>query len=168
MFSYKNTIFISIICITFASELLCVVCKMTDTIKHLGTVEHIEGSHIQVRIVQMSACSSCTAKAYCHSSESKEKLIDLYDADASQVKVGDEVMVYGTTSMGMRAVVLAFGVPFLILIIALFIAYSYTEKNEILSGIIAIFSVIPYYIILYLCKDKLKRNFSFTLKSINN
>ena len=110
---------------------------MTNTIKHLGTVESIEGSHVQVRIVQTSACSSCTAKAYCRSSESKEKLIDIYDANASVFKVGEEVMIYGTTSMGMRAVVLAFGVPFLILIIALFIVYSYTGGNEIRSGIIA-------------------------------
>lgn len=140
---------------------------MTDTIKHLGTVESINGSHIQVRIVQTSACSSCTAKAYCHSSESKEKLIDIYETDTSGFKVGEEVMIYGTTSMGMRAVILAFGVPFLILIIALFIAYSYTGGNEILSGIIALASVIPYYILLYFLKDKLKKNFSFTLKPIN-
>ena len=77
-------------------------------------------------------------------------------------------MIYGTTSMGMRAVVLAFGVPFLILIIALFITYSCTGGNEILSGIIALLSITPYYIILYLCKDKLKKNFLFTLKTINN
>ncbi len=140
---------------------------MTNTIKHLGTVESIEGSHVQVRIVQTSACSSCTAKAYCRSSESKEKLIDIYDANASVFKVGEEVMIYGTTSMGMRAVVLAFGVPFLILIIALFIVYSYTGGNEILSGIIALASIIPYYILLYFFKDKLKKNFSFTLKPIN-
>lgn len=141
---------------------------MTDTIKHLGTVEHIDGTHVQVRIVQTSACSSCTAKAYCRSSESKEKLIDIYDTDTSGLKTGDEVMIYGTTSMGMRAVVLAFGVPFLILIIALFIAYSCTGGNEILSGIIALLSIIPYYTVLYLCKDKLKKNFLFTLKTINN
>lgn len=141
---------------------------MTDTIKHLGTVEHIDGTHVQVRIVQTSACSSCTAKAYCHSSESKEKLIDIYDTDTSGLKTGDEVMIYGTTSMGMRAVVLAFGVPFLILIIALFITYSCTGGNEILSGIIALLSITPYYIVLYLCKDKLKKNFLFTLKTINN
>lgn len=141
---------------------------MTDTIKHLGTVEHIEGTHMQVRIVQTSACSSCTAKAYCHSSESKEKLIDIYDTDTSGFRLGEEVMIYGTTSMGMRAVVLAFGIPFLILIIALFIAYSCMEGDEVLSGMIALLSVVPYYAILYLCKDKLKKKFSFTLKTINN
>ena len=49
---------------------------MTNIIKHQGTVEHIEGTHVQVRIIQTSACSSCSAKSLCHSSESKEKLID--------------------------------------------------------------------------------------------
>jgi len=88
--------------------------------------------------------------------------------DTSGFKVGEDVMIYGTTSMGMRAVALAFGIPFLVLIIVLFIAYSCTEENEILSGMVALLSVIPYYIVLYLCKDKLKKKFSFTLKTINN
>ncbi len=141
---------------------------MTDTIKHLGTVESIEGTHIRVRIVQTSACSSCTAKSYCRSSESKEKLIDIYESDASAYHVGQSVTIYGTMSMGMRAVFLAFGVPFIILIIALFVTYSYTGGNEVLSGIAALASLIPYYIIIYFCKDKLKKKFSFTLKPINN
>lgn len=142
--------------------------NMADIIKHLGTVEHIEGAHIQVRIVQTSACSSCTAKAYCRSSESKEKLIDIYDTVIPGLKTGEEVMVYGTTSMGLSAVALSFGVPFLVLVAAMFAAYPCTGGNEVLSGLIALAAPIPYYIVLYLCRGKLKKKFSFTLKTINN
>ncbi len=138
---------------------------MTDTIKHLGTVEYMEGSYVQVRIVQKSACASCTAKVYCHSSESKEKLIDIYNADVSGLKIGDEVTIYGTTTMGMQAVWLAFGVPFIILLVVLFVSYSCTEGNEVLSGLITLAALIPYYIVLYLCRNKLKKKFSFTLKT---
>lgn len=141
---------------------------MADSIKHRGTVEHIKGSHIQVRIVQTSACSSCAAKTYCRSTESKEKLIDIYDADASDFRPGQEVMVCGTASMGLRAVVWAFGVPFVVLLAALWVAYSCTGGNEVASGVVALCALIPYYIGLHLCRGRLKKNFSFTLKSINN
>ncbi len=136
---------------------------MTDNIEHSGTVEHINGRHIQVRIVQKSACSACAAKSLCHSSESKEKIIDVYDSDAD-VRVGDEVTVYGTVSMGLQAVVLAFVVPFVVLIVALFVAYLATSGNELLSGIVAMLTVIPYYIVLYFMRGKLTRKFSFTIK----
>ncbi len=90
---------------------------MTDIIKNRGIVENIKGSHVQVRIIQTSACSACSVKGHCNASESKEKLIDVFDMKASSYRVGEEVMLYGTTSMGMQAVLLAFGVPFLVLLI---------------------------------------------------
>ncbi len=100
--------------------------KMTDIIKHRGIVENIEGSHVRVRIVQTSACSACSVKGHCNASESKEKLIDVFDMKASSYRIGEEVMIYGTTSMGMQAVLLAFGIPFLVLLITLFISMRLT------------------------------------------
>jgi sigma-E factor negative regulatory protein RseC len=136
---------------------------MTDIIKHRGIVEKVDGSHIVVRIVQTSACAACSAKGLCNASESKEKQIDVYEVNPSY-RVGEEVMVCGTTSMGMRAVVLAFGVPLLILILALGISMKVTDEDAMLSAGIALVSVIPYYIVIYLMKDKLNKTFSFTIE----
>lgn len=140
--------------------------KMTDIIKHRGIVENIDGSHIQVRIIQTSACSACSVKGHCNASESKEKLIDVYDTKASSYQKGEEVMLYGTTSMGMQAVLLAFGVPFLVLLITLFVAMRLTDGNELKSALIALLALIPYYLIIYVCRNKLSKKFSFTLEPI--
>lgn len=137
---------------------------MTNIIKHQGTVEHIEGTHVQVRIIQTSACSSCSAKSLCHSSESKEKLIDIYDADAASLVIGQEVTIYGTTSMGMRAVGLAFGIPFLILIAVLVLCYKMTLGNELVSALVALMSLIPYYIFVYTIRNRIKKTFAFKIK----
>lgn len=136
---------------------------MADIIKHRGIVEKVDGSHIVVRIVQTSACSSCSAKGLCNASESKEKQIDVYEANPSY-RIGEEVMVCGTTSMGMRAVLLAFGVPLLILVLALGVSMKLTGEDALLSSGIALVSVVPYYIGIYFCKDKLNRTFSFTIE----
>ena len=138
---------------------------MTDTIKHQGTVENIEGTHVQVRIVQTSACASCSAKSFCSSSDSKEKLIDIYGADTSLLRVGQEVVICGATSMGMRAVWLAFGVPFVVLIAVLFLLYRLTGGNEAVSALGALLMLVPYYAVLYLLKGHLKRRFSFRIET---
>lgn len=140
---------------------------MSDIIKHQGTVENINGSYLKIRIVQTSACSSCSIKGHCNASESKEKVVDVFDIQASTYKIGQSVMIYGTTSMGMQAVILAFGVPFLVLFITLFITIKWTD-NELLSAIAAMLSLLPYYLIIYLFRNKLSKKFSFTVKPINN
>ena len=140
---------------------------MADKIKHLGVVEKIDGSHVTVRIVQTSACSSCSAKGLCNASESKEKLIDVYHNQVS-CQIGEQVVVCGTTSMGMRAVLLAFGLPVLILLLALFVTMRITDGDALFSALVGLGTMVPYYLIIYVCKDKLNRTFSFTIEKHNN
>ena len=136
---------------------------MADIIKHRGIVEKIEGSHVVVRIVQTSACSACSAKGLCNASESKEKQIDVYEVNPSY-RIGEEVMLCGSTSMGMRAVLLAFGIPVLLLLAALFITMRVTDGDALLSSIVALLAVIPYYLVIYLMKNKMNKTFSFVIE----
>lgn len=138
-----------------------------NTIKHLGIVENIQGSHLSVRIVQTSACAACSAKGHCSSADSKDKIIDIIDTAASSYRVGEKVMVIGETSMGMMAVVLAFIIPFVLLIFSLFLFMALME-NELYSALLSLAILIPYYFILWLNETRLKQKFSFTIKPINN
>lgn len=141
---------------------------MNNNIKHLGIVESIDGSHVRVKILQSSACSSCSAKSHCNVSETKEKIIDIHDKESADCcSVGQQVMVCGTTSMGMKAVLLAFVLPFLILLFALFLSMELTN-DEAASALVSLCTLIPYYIIIYLLRNKISRTFSFTLETINN
>ena len=136
---------------------------MTDIIKHRGRVEKVEGSHVVVRIVQTSACSACSIKGHCNASESKEKMIDVFEVNASY-QIGEEVVLCGTTSMGMQAVLLAFGVPLLILLLTLGVTMHLTDNDALISSLVGLLSIVPYYLVIYFCKDKLKKTFSFTIE----
>ena len=136
---------------------------MTDIIKHRGRVEKVEGSHVVVRIVQTSACSACSIKGHCNASESKEKLIDVFEVNASY-QIGEEVVLLGTTSMGMQAVLLAFGVPLVILIVALGVTMHLTDGDALFSSLVGLLSIVPYYFAIHFNKDKLKKTFSFTIE----
>lgn len=138
---------------------------MANTIQHRGIVENINGSQLQVRIVQASACSGCSAKGHCGSADSKEKLVDIID-ETLLYSIGEEVIIIGETSMGMQAVLIAFILPFIILIAVLFISIHLTGGNEVFSSLISLGMLIPYYIVIWLSRKKLKKNFSFTIKPI--
>ena len=138
-----------------------------NTIKHLGIVENIQGSHLSVRIVQTSACAACSVKGHCSSADSKDKIIDIIDTAAASYQVGENVMVVGETSMGMQAVALAFIIPFVLLIFTLFLFMALIE-NELYSALLSLAVLVPYYYILWLNKTRLKQKFSFTIKPINN
>ena len=138
-----------------------------NTIKHLGIVENIQGSHLSVRIVQTSACAACSVKGHCSSADSKDKIIDIIDTAAASYQVGENVMVVGETSMGMQAVALAFIIPFVLLIFTLFLFMALIE-NELYAALLSLAVLVPYYYILWLNKTRLKQKFTFTIKPINN
>ncbi|MBD9144197.1 MAG: RseC/MucC family positive regulator of sigma(E) [Bacteroides clarus] len=139
---------------------------MANTIKHQGIVENINGSHLQVRIIQTSACASCSIKGHCSSADTKEKLIDVTDDNVSSYQPGDRVWVIGELSMGVMAVLLAFILPFFVLIFSLFI-FMAIWNDELGSALCSLALLIPYYYILWLNKSRLGKKFSFSISPMN-
>lgn len=137
---------------------------MKDIIDHLGIVESIDETHVQVRILQSSACSACQAKSLCTSSEQKEKLIDVWDSRADRWSVGEEVKVCASLSMGRNAVVLAFIVPLVLMVAWLVTALVVLHLSELtaIGGVLLL--LIIYYVGLWMVRDKLSRTFAFWIE----
>jgi sigma-E factor negative regulatory protein RseC len=131
-------------------------------IEHTGIVQHIEGNKAQILIVQQSACSACHAKSACTMSDQQEKVVEVLVDDHS-IREGDEVIVYGSSSIGLQAVFIAFVLPLLLVFLLLFIL-TFFVKNEAVAGLIALSVLIPYYLILSLFNKKLKSKFEFHIK----
>lgn len=134
---------------------------MAQQIKHLGTVESIEGSHLRVRIVQASACATCAGKQLCHSAESKEKIVDIEARDASSFAIGERVEIVGTLSQGLRAAVWAYIVPLVLLIVMLTASIRF-GGDEAVAALSALFALAVYYLILYKWRHRLAQTFSFS------
>ena len=133
----------------------------TDIIQHEGIVESIGADSVSVRILQASACSSCSARGLCRSSESKEKLIEAR-GHYPTLKVGDSVVLQGYVRQGLRASMLAYVVPLVLMTIALFVG---THLGGEAAGALAALLVLTlYYVVLYLLRDKLGRKFEFKLE----
>ncbi len=135
---------------------------MANVIRHRGIVENIDGSHLTVRIVQASACASCHVKGHCSSADTKEKLVDVYTEEASSFSLGDRVEVMAQLSTGVMAVLWAFILPFLILLISLFL-FMALWNDEAFAALASLALLIPYYYILWLNKRRMGRKFSFSV-----
>ena len=153
-------VFLYYICCWFVK---CSLQNMTDKIKHLGVVESVDGPYLKVRILQTSACSACSLKGHCSASESKEKVIDVINDKGRECSVGQQVMIGGTTSMGLKAVFWAFCLPFMVLVASLFVCMGLTG-DEMFASLVALSMLIPYYIMIYFLRDRFKRTFIFTLE----
>lgn len=136
--------------------------KKSKTIEHIGVVKQLRKGYADILIVQKSACSGCHAKSACTAADQAEKIIEV-PYFANDLSIGQEVSVVGSTSMGWQAVGYAFVIPFILLMTILISAQNITE-NELTAGLLALAILIPYYLILYLLRNKMKSNFTFTLK----
>jgi sigma-E factor negative regulatory protein RseC len=131
-------------------------------IEQKGTVEAIINHTVQVRIHRDSACGHCHANNLCNLFEMSERVVEA-DDQGLELKTGDSVEVIISRSMGNKAVLWGYLLPFLILITML-ILIDALGAREWLSGMIALGSLIPYYTCLYMLRDRLKKNFTFTLR----
>ena len=136
---------------------------MSDaTITHQGIVDSIEVNSINVKIISASACSACHAKGACNASDMEEKLIEVVKGE-KEFKVGDWVTIVSKESMGFKALLLGYVFPFLVVLITLVTCTSISMK-ELTAGLVSIGMLIPYYAILYLTKDIVKKSFVFEIQ----
>lgn len=133
---------------------------MNSNIKHLGVVDSIEGECIKVRIVQTSACSSCKIAGHCNASENKEKIVDIYDKNLRNVRKGDKLIVIASQKTGFLAVFLSSVIPLIILVSVLASAFFIT-CDEAFAAVVSLLSLIPYYFIIYLLREKIRVQLSF-------
>jgi sigma-E factor negative regulatory protein RseC len=132
---------------------------MQNTIEHQGVIISINNKIAHVKIEQTSACVSCHVKTMCGASEKSEKIIEAHIYDDS-LKIGDSVIVIGQKSLGVQAVLLAYVLPFCIMIATMFVANALTS-NELIIGSCALISLLPYLVALRLMRKKIQAKFQF-------
>ena len=135
---------------------------MAQDIRHQGVVDSIDGQDIIVRITQLSACGGCQARNICRAAESKDKLVEVRCADAGSFDVGQTVTVAGAESLGLKAVTFAFGLPLLLLLAVLVTAVAVVGREKV-AAIAALGILVPYYVVLFLLRDRIKKDFQFRI-----
>lgn len=135
---------------------------MENTVRYHGVVKEVSDGHLQVGIMKSSACGGCTIKGHCNSAEAKERMVDVDDPSAYQYHEGQDVWIVGSSSIGWKALGYGIVIPFFVVIISLFV-FSAWMKNELWAALCALGMLIPYYIVLYTYREKMKKQLSFAV-----
>ena len=89
-------------------------------------------------------------------------MVDVWCADAARYTVGQQVTVAASMAVARKALVLGFVMPFL-LVVAVLVAVLYLTKNEGTAAMAALGSLIPYYLLLWLYRDRIQRDITFQI-----
>lgn len=126
-----------------------------------GIIESVNNNRITVRIDRGSACGHCSAQGLCNLAESTERIIEVNNS-TQLFSIGEWVQVTMSRSMGNKAILLGYFIPFVLFISTLMILSAY-GLPEWITGLFSLLILIPYFIILYIFRERLRRTFSFSI-----
>ncbi|MBR2166530.1 MAG: SoxR reducing system RseC family protein [Paludibacteraceae bacterium] len=137
---------------------------MEELIRHIGIVRSVQGDSALVEITQSSACSACKAKSMCMSSESQVKQMNVVMQEPLQV--GDQVEVEVRERLAWKAVLLAYILPFIVMLAIIAVLDFATDWSEAVVGTLSLCGIALYYIGLSVFKHRLQKQFTFTARKL--
>lgn len=137
---------------------------MEELIRHIGIVRSVQGDSALVEITQSSACSACKAKSMCMSSESQVKQMNVTIHEP--LKVGDQVEVEVRERLAWKAVLLAYILPFIVMLAIIAVLDFATDWGEAVVGTLSLCGIALYYIGLSIFKHRLQKQFTFTARKL--
>ena len=134
-----------------------------ETISHEGVVTRITDDVLEIKIVAQSACAACHAKSACGMGEQSEKILTVPKPEDREFELFQKVNVVMAIGQGNKAAVLAYLIPIVVLLAVLFVCLG-VGLGEGLSALVSMAALIPYYIVLYTQRDKLKKKFEYRIE----
>ncbi len=142
------------------------VVRHEDCSEQIGTVLEVQKNKVSVHIEQKSACVNCHSRGACSSLDKQDKVIEVITPNYNSYQKGDKVKVSITQKLGLRAVVIAFIIPFVWLMLILVASLQWWGLSEAFSCLTAILSIGVYYLFLFFLRDRIGKQFVFQITHI--
>ena len=134
-----------------------------NTVDHIGVVKSVTPQYVDVEILNKSMCAACHAKGMCSMSDVSAKMIRVNNYFGQTYSEGEQVRVVMRKTLGLKAVWMSYVFPLIILMILL-LSLPKFGVSELNVGLIAAAGVVIYYGCIWLLKDKIAREFTFTIE----
>lgn len=134
-------------------------------VEHRGKVIEVLPHQVSVEILQQSACATCHAKSACMASDQEVKVVQVEPEFGVTYDIGEEVKVLLSQTLGFKAVVFSYLMPLAILMILL-LALPPVLHSDLWVGLACIGGIALYYLVLWMFKNRLKKEFVFTIEKI--
>ena len=135
-----------------------------EYIEHSAIVKKVEAdqNRLTIRIDDLDECGDCPSSKLCGAKGETSNLVTITTPDASKYKVDDIITVRGTERMHHKAIMYATVFPCIILVATMVGIYLLT-MNQLAAALSGIGVMILFYFILWLCRDKIAHEFTFTI-----
>lgn len=133
-------------------------------IEHSGTIVFIGVGVLKVEIVSNAACGECAAGSLCSAAEKRRKVVDVFPTPGRDYVLGDTITFVGERSMGVRAVLLAYVIPLLLVVAGLVCAHV-AGLGDGGCALVALATLVPYYAALWLLRGRIDKSFIFKAKN---
>jgi sigma-E factor negative regulatory protein RseC len=131
-----------------------------NTIIHSGTVSRVSGESVFVSLDKNVHCEGCRIKSACGISDSSDKEVEMISPNES-FHINESVQVLIKKDLGLKAVVWAYVLPFIIMIAVLTIASQFVA--EWFAGLLALSVLVPYYSVLYYMNSFFRKKFRISV-----
>lgn len=135
---------------------------MTSEITHRGFVSAVADGSVKVSLFRPAACGSCLMKGHCGAEHEHR---EHFEIEAQGYALGDEVQLTMSTGTGLGAVLVAYIIPFIVLMLALITSLQ-LALSEGMSAVISLLAVGLYYVILKMASATIRHHFSIHIKKL--
>lgn len=133
-----------------------------QTIRQKATIVKITKSDIELEVCRPEACAACKARSACTSESEDGKRISLTN-DGVPREVGDEVYLSITNAVGLKATLIAYLTPVVIVLI-LVLVLEHFNVGEKSAGAITLGALVLYFLLLRLMRTKLNKEITIQIE----
>ncbi|MCM1291119.1 MAG: SoxR reducing system RseC family protein [Prevotella sp.] len=140
---------------------------LIEHIEHTATVSFIDSVNhtVTVSITDADECGQCPAAALCTGAKNAQKVV-ISTPDAQKFKPGEHVKIFGTEQMHRRAIMLATVIPCILLIAIMTVIFILTA-NQLTAALGGLAAMFFFFMLLYICRNKIAHEFQFKIKHIS-
>lgn len=133
-----------------------------NQILHFGKIieRNAEKGYIKLKIKDSHDCESCPAINLCNHLSLEDNVIII--STEVDFEIGEQVKVIATEVIQRKAIMLAVAYPCIILVLTMTLTYILT-MNESIAAIAGLLLMITFFIVLYLIRNKIAREFKFEI-----
>lgn len=134
-----------------------------NEIRHRGVVTDVTEEYTTVEFVTESACSGCHARSVCGAAGAQKGSIQVRNRIGFVCEKGDDVDIVLKSYLGMKAVVLCYVIPLVILLFLLLSLPSVTG-SEMFQALACLAAVALYYAGIFLFRDRIEKSYEFVIE----
>ena len=134
----------------------------SGTIRQSATVIRGEAAEIEVEVCRPEACAACKAKSVCSEGGGEGKRMTLVN-DGQGYRVGEQIQLVMRRSAGLKAVVIAYLVP-VVLVVAALLIFQATPMSDTTAALLTLGILVLYFVIIRLLRGRINNQLTIEIE----